>query len=126
MGNAYEVEMSEEYQSKTRRPQHSGCRFSEAEYALVSGAAASANIPIAEWIRRTVLDALESPSDAPPPMVLHEEIQFIKLILMNTLPKLLGGKTVPEEKTLELMLRLKDEKANLARQMVSESQSRKP
>jgi hypothetical protein len=59
-------------------------------------------------------------------MVLHEEIQFIKLILMNTLPKLLGGKTVPEEKTLELMLRLKDEKANLARQMVSESQSRKP
>jgi hypothetical protein len=77
-------------------------------------------------IRRTVLDALESPSDAPPPMVLHEEIQFIKLILMNTLPKLLGGKTVPEEKTLELMLRLKDEKANLARQMVSESQSRKP
>ena len=62
--------------------------------------------------------------DDPPQIILHEEIQFIKLILMNILPKMASGKTVTEEKMMELMLRFKDEKVNLAKQIIQTSQSR--
>jgi hypothetical protein len=43
---------------------------------------------------------------------------------MNMLPKIASGKTVTEEKTMELMLRFKDEKLNLAKQIIQTSQSR--
>ena len=62
--------------------------------------------------------------DDPPQIILHEEIQFIKLILMNILPKMACGKTVTEEKMMELMLRFKDEKVNLAKQIIQTSQRR--
>jgi hypothetical protein len=43
---------------------------------------------------------------------------------MNILPKMACGKTVTEEKMMELMLRFKDEKVNLAKQIIQTSQSR--
>jgi hypothetical protein len=113
-----------EYQTKIRRPINVTTRFSNEEFALISDAASRANLPLADWFRRTVLDALANQNDDPPQIILHEEIQFIKLILMNMLPKIASGKTVTEEKTMELMLRFKDEKVNLAKQIIQTSQSR--
>ena len=113
-----------DYQTKTRRPRHIGCRLSEDEYAMVSTAASLVNVPLADWLRRTVLEAMTDKKDDPPQIILHEEIQFIKLILMNILPKMASGKTVTEEKMMELMLRFKDEKVNLAKQIIQTSQRR--
>jgi hypothetical protein len=98
--------------------------LSEDEYAMVSTAASLVNVPLADWLRRTVLEAMMDKQDDPPQIILHEEIQFIKLILMNILPKMASGKTVTEEKMMELMLRFKDEKVNLAKQIIQTSQSR--
>jgi hypothetical protein len=91
---------------------------------MVSTAASLVNVPLADWLRRTVLEAMTDKKDDPPQIILHEEIQFIKLILMNILPKIASGKTVTEEKMMELMLRFKDEKCNLAKQIIQTSQSR--
>jgi len=113
-----------EYQTKIRRPINVTTRFSNEEFALISDAASRANLPLADWFRRTVLDALANQNNDPPQIILHEEIQFIKLILMNMLPKIASGKTVTEEKTMELMLRFKDEKVNLAKQVIQTSQNR--
>ena len=113
-----------EYQTKIRRPINVTTRFSNEEFALISDAASRANLPLADWFRRTVLDALANQNDDPPQIILHEEIQFIKLILMNMLPKIASGKTVTEEKTMEPMLRFKDEKVNLAKQVIQTSQGR--
>jgi hypothetical protein len=112
------------YQTKLRRPVNVGTRFSNEEFALISDAASCANLPLSDWFRRTVLDALADQKGDPPQIILHEEIQFIKLILMNILPKMASGKTVTEEKMMELMLRFKDEKVNLAKQIIQTSQSR--
>src|ERR1017187_237972 len=112
------------YQTKLRRPVNVGTRFSNEEFALISDAASCANLPLSDWFRRTVLDALADQKGDPPQIILHEEIQFIKLLLMNILPKMASGKTVTEEKMMELMLRFKDEKVNLAKQIIQTSQSR--
>ena len=112
------------YQTKLRRPVNVGTRFSNEEFALISDAASGANLPLSDWFRRTVLDTLADQKGDPPQIILHEEIQFIKLILMNILPKMASGKTVTEEKMMELMLRFKDEKVNLAKQIIQTSQSR--
>ena len=113
-----------EYQTKIRRPINVTTRFSNEEFALISDAASRANLPLSDWFRGTVLDALADQKDDPPQIILHEEIQFIKLILMNILPKMASGKTVTEEKMMDLMLRFKDEKVNLAKQIIQTSQSR--
>ena len=113
-----------EYQTKIRRPVTASTRFTNDEFALVSAAASQVNVPVADWFRRAALEALADQNDDPPQIILHEEIQFIKLILMNMLPKIASGKTVTEEKTMELMLRFKDEKLNLAKQIIQTSQSR--
>jgi hypothetical protein len=90
------------YQTRTRRPRNVTTRFSEVEFAQLSAAATDANLALADWFRRTILDSL-APKDEPTTTVLLEEIEAIKLTLASTVFPILSGKRMPEEQSAALL-----------------------
>jgi hypothetical protein len=112
------------YESKLRRPMHVGCRLSDKEYALVSAAATGANLPLADWFRRTILDSL-TPNGEPTPTILLEEIQAIKLIFASTVPPILADKRMTEEQSVALMRNCESAKTDAAKKVLKTFQDRK-
>jgi hypothetical protein len=116
--------INDRYKTKLRRPINVGTRFSEDEFALIKAAATSANVPYSDWFRGTVLDALTNQKDDPTLVAVLEEIEFIKLFLLNTLPILLTGKLTTDEQIQGLIRKCSTEKHNAAKQLI-ESKNRK-
>jgi hypothetical protein len=112
------------YESKLRRPMHVGCRLSDKEYALVSAAATDANLALADWFRRTILDSL-APKDEPTTTVLLEEIEALKLIFASTVPPILAGKRMQEEQSAALMRDCDAAKTDAAKKVFRTFQDRK-
>jgi hypothetical protein len=115
------------YKSKTRRPNHIGCRLSDAEFALISAAASRENLALADWFRRTVLDSLakKSAEDEPTPMVLLEEFQSLKIIFASMVPQLLAGKRMSEEQSVALIRNCDAAKSDAAKKVVRTFQEKK-
>ena len=112
------------YQTRTRRPRNVTTRFSEAEYAQLSAAATDANLALADWFRRTILDSL-APKDEPTPTVILEEIEAIKLIFASTVQPILAGTRMQKEQSAAMMRECDAAKTDAAKKVVKAFTDRK-
>jgi hypothetical protein len=112
------------YQTRTRRPRNVTTRFSEAEFAQLSTAATDANLALADWFRRTILDSL-APANEPTIAVLLEEVQAIKLTLASTVFPILSGKRMTEEQSAALLRDCDAAKTDAAKKVITTFRARK-
>ena len=112
------------YQTRTRRPRNVTTRFSEAEFAQLSAAATHANLALADWFRRTILDSL-TPANDPTMTVLLEEVQAIKITLASTVFPILSGKRMTEEQSAALLRNCDAAKTDAAKKVLKTFKDRK-
>ena len=90
------------YTSKNRRPHGVHTRFSDDEFAMLSAAADSQNVSLADLVRRTVVESLTR-KDEPTTTLLLEEIEALKLIFASTVPPILAGTRIQKDQSAALM-----------------------
>lgn len=113
-----------DFQRKLRRPNHIGCRLSDEEMEIVSNAAAKANLPLGDWLRRTILASTKDERRDIAQAVLLEEVLFTQMLLSNALPKILTGIVLSEEETDKLMQTFNLVKSAVAKQTLDAAERR--
>ena len=112
------------YTSKNRRPHGVHTRFSDDEFALLSAAADSQNVSLADLVRRTVVESLTT-KDEPTTTVLLEEIEALKLIFASTVPPILAGTRMQKEQSAALMRDCDAAKTDAAKKVLKAFTDRK-
>jgi hypothetical protein len=118
------TEQTEGYRSNIRRPISLHIRLSKDEYTLMSDAANDANLPLTDWLRRTVIGVLKAQKGDPMFVTALEEIEFIKLFLVNAIPFPMTGKVTTDEQ-IKVLIRKCSEGRIIATKQLIESTNRK-
>jgi hypothetical protein len=114
-----------EYQTNIRRPKSVHTRFSHDEYAQLFSAAQRDNLSLADWFRRTALASLQGQKDDSLVIVLLEEIQFVKLLLLNTIPALIRNNAISEKDFKNMAAQHIDTKTTLAQDIIKRAEKRR-
>ncbi len=93
-------------------------RFSEAEYAELEKRAWANGVTLGDWVRETLLGALQAVDPQAVQTHIFTELIAIQMLMMNALEPLLRGETLSHEQTAQLFREVQATKAARAQQLL--------
>lgn len=93
-------------------------RFSESEYADLEKRAWANGMTLGDWVRETLLDALQTVDPQAVQTHIFTELIAIQMLMMNALEPLLRGEKLSREQTAQLFREVQATKAARAQQLL--------
>lgn len=93
-------------------------RFSEAEYNELEKRAWANGVTLGDWVRETLLDALQTVDPQAVQTHIFTELIAIQMLMMNALEPLLRGDTLSREQTAQLFREVQATKAARAQNLL--------
>lgn len=93
-------------------------RFSEGEYADLEKRAWANGMTLGDWVRETLLDALQAVDPQAVQAHIFTELIAIQMLMMNALEPLLRGEKLSREQTAQLFREVQATKVARAQQLL--------
>jgi type IV secretory pathway VirB2 component (pilin) len=93
-------------------------RFSEGEYTELEKHAWANGVTLGDWVRETLLDALQTVDPQAVQTHIFTELIAIQMLMMNALEPLLRGETLSHEQTAQLFREVQATKAARAQNLL--------